>query len=345
MKMMLLALGCALMLASVAGATDYTFSNGYYWKGGQAFTRSLVSSYDARGCLVNTYQYTPYVAATTTTNITNVTHETPDWRNKLLEIADYQKKAEAKLRQSALEHQEYLEALKALGLNGPRGSVSTTTTVDSYGYSQRPTGQGATVYGYNEIADVYANTDLGEIYNTAMRLAEASNRYGADATNGAFKLVDQLGDRASGLLSQQLAIAEINAKTNGVVTASRALGDVFRAESRLRIEKRVEGPAPPNQTPSPPPPGGSPILDEPSAKATSNQAFDNLVGLVNTKCVSCHGGKTTEAGLSLVDLGKVDQQTAKKILARITHPNPEKRMPPGKPLDQDEIRLFYSATQ
>ena len=335
-----MALGCALLLAllvSVASATDYTFSNGYWWKDGQSFTRSVVQSYDARGCLVNSYKYSLYTAPAP--SVATVTHETPGWRAKLLEIAEYREKSEAKLRQTALEHQEYLQALKALGLNGGQHST-VTQTIDAYGYSQRPTQQGATVYGYNEIADVYANTDLGEIYNTAMRLAEASNRYGADATNGAFRLVDQLGDRASGLLSQQLAIAEINAKTAGITTAARAFGDAIKAESRIHIENRVQQPV----TPNPPPPGGSPILDEPQAKA-NDEAFGNLTHLVNAKCVSCHGGKTTEAGLSLVDLGKVDQATAEKILKRITHENPEKRMPPGKTLAPSEIGMFFKATQ
>lgn len=328
---------CLLLDAVLVFGSEYTFANGYYWSGGKAFTRSTVASYDARGCLVHSYQYTPYVSPTL--NVTNVTHETPNWRAKLLEIAEYREKSEAKLRASQVEHQEYMDALKALGLKG--GASYTTTSVDAYGYSQRTAPQGATVFGYNEIADVYGNVDLGDLYQSAIRLAESSNRYGAEATSGTQKLIDNFGDRAQGLLSQQLAIAEIQAKTAGVTNAARALGDAIKAESRLHVEKRTAGPTP---TPSPPEPGGSPILDEPSAKGAANDSYGNLTALFNTKCVSCHGGKTTEAGLSLTDLGKIDPATVKKIRGRIVHMDPDKRMPPGKPLSQDEIDLIYDSS-
>ncbi len=322
---------CLLLDAAMIFASDYTFSNGWYWKGGQAFSRTAV--YDAHGCL--TYRYTPYVAPVT--NVTHITTETPNWRTKLIEVAELREKNAAKLKEAALEQQEYLQALKALGLNGP-STYTTTTTVDAYGYSQRTAPQGSTVFGYNEIADVYGNVDLGELYQSAIRLAEASQRSGDSATNGAFKLVDQFGDRAQDLLSQQLAIAEINAKTTGVTNAARALGDAIKAEGRIRVEKKVEGPA------SAPPASGSPILDEPTAKA-ADAAYDKLGALVQNKCVSCHGGKTTEAGLNLLDLGKLDDATVDKIFARITHADPEKRMPPGKPLTRAEISLFYQAAQ
>jgi mono/diheme cytochrome c family protein len=336
MKLWILTLAVKLLLfASSLSASDYTFSNGYYWSAGKAYTRSTVTSYDSRGCLVYSYQYTPYVAPVT--NVTNITHETPDWRTKLLEIAEQQKRSEAKLRQSAEDHAEYMQAIKALGLGSGSG-YATTQTIDAYGYSQRTAPQGATVFGYNEIADVYGNVDLGELYQSAIRLAEGSNRYGSEATSGAMKLVDQFGDRAQGLLSQQLAIAEINSKTAGVTNAARALGDAIKAESRLHIEKRTEGPAPPR-----PPSSGSPILDQPTAKA--NASFDGLTALVTAKCVSCHGGKTTEAGLNLTDLGKLDEAAVAKILARITSANPEKRMPPGKPLEPEELRLFFDTSK
>jgi mono/diheme cytochrome c family protein len=330
-----LALKLILLLASAASASDYTFSNGYWWKDGQAFTRSLVQTYDARGCIVNSYKYSLYSAPAP--SVLNVTHETPNWRAKLLEIAEYREKSEAKLRASAIEHQEYMDALKALGLKGSHGGY-TTTSIDAYGYSQRTAPQGATVFGYNEIADVYGNVDLGELYQSAIRLAESSNRYGAEATNGTQKLIDNFGDRAQGLLSQQLAIAEINAKTAGVTNAARALGDAIKAESRLHVEKRTVGPQSP---PAPPQPSSSPILDEPTAKDSLN----DLASLVQVKCFSCHGGKTTEAGLNLGDLTKLDEPAVAKILARITSANPEKRMPPGKPLSTEELRLFFEASK
>jgi mono/diheme cytochrome c family protein len=326
-----------MLAAGILQASEYTFSNGWWWKDGHAFSRSAVQTLDARGCLVTSYRYAPYVAPAAA-----VTPETADWRSKLLEIAEAQKRSEAKLRQSAIEHQEYMEALKALGLNGSQTGYTTTQSLDAYGYSQRTAPQGATVFGYNEIADVYGNVDLGELYQSAIRLAEGSNRYGSEATNGAMKLVDQFGDRAQGLLSQQLAIAEINAKTAGVTNAARALGDAIKAESRLHIEKRTEGPGPPKPTPHH---GGSPILDEPNAKAAANESYDNLTALVNSKCVSCHGGKTNEAGLNLTDLGKLDDSAVAKILARVTSANSEKRMPPGKPLETEELRLFFEASK
>lgn len=326
---------CVLLNAVLLFGSDYSFSNGYYWKDGQAFTRSIVQSYDSRGCLINTYKYSLYSAPAP--SVLHVTHETPNWRAKLLEIAEYREKSEAKLKASQLEHQEYMDALRALGLKG-NSSYTTTTTVDAYGYSQRAAPQGATVYGYNEISDIYGNVDLGDLYQSAIRLAEASQRSGDSATNGAFRLVDQFGDRAQGLLSQQLAIAETNAKANGVTNAARALGDALQAQSRIHVEKRTETP-----TPAPPQPGGSPVLDQPSAKA--DDTFNRVTALVQTKCASCHGGKTTEAGLNLTDLGKVDEATVDKILKRITNPNPEKSMPPGKPLTRAEISLFFQAAQ
>lgn len=330
---LMLALKILLLFAGSVSASEYLFSNGYWWKDGQAFTRSIVQSYDSRGCLINSYKYTLYSSAP---NVAHVTPETPNWRAKLLEIAEQREKSEAKLRQSAIEHQEYLQALKALGLNGSHGGYTTATTIDAYGYSQRTAPQGTTVFGYNEIADVYGNVDLGDLYQSAIRLAESSNRYGAEATNGTQKLIDNFGDRAQGLLSQQLAIAEINAKTAGVTNAARALGDAIKAESRLHLEKRTEGPAP-----LPPREGGSPILDEPTAK----QSLDSLASLVQVKCFACHGGKTTEAGLNLGDLTKLDDAAVNKILSRVTSANPEKRMPPGKPLEPEELRLFFDASK
>ena len=103
---------------------NYTYRDGYWWSNGVAFTRTRQAYYttgycSSRRCSTRSlayrwvYRRSSYQPAV---QPQYVTPKTEGWRTKLLEIAATRDRYEASTRASANEHNEFIEAVEALGL-------------------------------------------------------------------------------------------------------------------------------------------------------------------------------------------------------------------------------------
>ena len=329
-------------------AEGYTYRDGYWWLNGQAYTRTRVQEpyyYWHRGCQYTSYRwvwsYTP-VSGVTTTTVINPSED--GWRGKLLDIAKQRDQYEGRLRSSAVEHNEFVESVKLLGMEGnfrwngygyemsyaqyPGAAIAAAQQA----YSQFPTPQGNSVYGYRELADVYGNVDLGALYNQTMRLREQSYGNESKATSEMHALVNDLGENLA-------KIKEIEAKGQAAAAALSASAAKDRATvlkefwSTYDSRTKSGGVGPPPAAPQAPQ----------AAQAGSLQA------IVQQKCVACHNSEKKNGGLDLSNLAAVNTAQTNKILERIIHPDPTKRMPiredlsPGEPLSKNEVAAFFVA--
>ena len=331
----------SLFLAASSARAEYVFSNGYWWSGGAAYTRSSVVAYDHRGCKYYRYQYAK-------ANV--ISSQTEGWRAKLLELKANREKWQAGIQASANEHNEFIEALRELGLDGNyyQTSIGVAAIDRSHpyaiqggysgqAYTQLAAPQGATLYGYVPssftVADVYGNVDLGGLYNAAIRLASDSNSYGSKATSGAMTLVDQLGDRAASLMDRAIAVEETRAKAAGIAQVSQSLSQAIKAEARAYVATAHGGSG------QPPEPDGE------KQAAIQNGTLSTIADVLTYRCVRCHkpGGKAEQFDLSNLDA--IGPEDAANVLARVTTNDPAKRMPPepDKPLSLHELRVVFAA--
>lgn len=207
----------------------------------------------------------------------------------------------------------------------PSYSTSTTDNSVSYTYNlqygQLPAAQGSTLYGYSQ-ANTYANYDLGVDHLISQRLV-------ADASAIQSKVL--AGQQVAAASAAE--IAKLQIKGQIITSALNALADTSTAaqtEATFKQEISVAG-------------GASASV---GAGISSDALLERTVGIVNAKCISCHGATRQAGDLDLRDLSHVD---GAKILARVTNPDPTKRMPlgagdtPGVPLGVGELSVLFQA--
>ena len=197
-------------------------------------------------------------------------------------------------------------------------TASTTNNDNSISYTynisyEQPTAaQGSTLYG---IASTYATTDLGSLFHAASRLAGDASALAAQANAGALSIGSDVA-----------RVAEIQAQGQA---AAAALAAAKPAPSSV-IGRQYN------------------VTNESRASVAASPAGTDLSSIITSKCVGCHNPAKAAGGLDLTDLGKVDSE---KVLARITHVDPSKRMPlaegggPGQPLSVAELRAFFGAAR
>ena len=341
---------------------NYTYRDGYWWSNGVACTRTRQAYYttgycSSRRCSTRSlayrwvYRRSSYQPAV---QPQYVTPKTEGWRTKLLEIAATRDRYEASTRASANEHNEFIEAVEALGLTSNftwRGYGNAPNMAQGYGYSSQQYGnsgysqpvaqQGSTITGYNEyVADIYGNLDLQALYEQALRNRSSAREMESQAASETHQLLDGLGERAG-------AVAEIQAQSQALSSAMRELRgmlDSMRPQSRARIEKR-------EYEVSPTGPATDQTNAQPSA-GTRNSVGAALQGLFDRKCTSCHspGKAATEmSGIDLSDFTKLTTNDVERIIASVETNDPAKRMPraadggAAPPLTAFERRLIIYA--
>lgn len=348
-------------------ASGYTYQDGYWWYGDQAYRRVKYSEpYYYYSCGTrctgyrSAYKYEPVYlqkekVVVTKEDLANGSED--GWRGKLLEIAGNRDKWEAKARQSAQEHNEFLESVKFLGMQGnfhwngygyEMSYAQNPYAYEGYGqkevfqqYGQFPAAQGQTVYGYNEIADIYANVDLGQLYDSVLRLREQSYGYESKATSETHALV---GD----LASKMAEIKEIEAKGRAASAALKA----SEAKDRTTLLREFWSAYPSAS--------GTTSTTTRRSQSTSSVTVGGMAGgggqalalverVVANKCISCHTSGGAQGGLNLDDLTALTPEQSTKILDRIVSPDENARMPlaqdrsPGEPLSREEIAAFFFA--
>jgi len=331
---------------AVSGA--YTYKNGYWWSGSQAYTRTKQAYYStgycsSRRCSTRTLNYRYVYQRANVQQQTYLTSKTEGWRTKLLEIAANRDKYEASTRASSHEHNEFIEAVEALGLTGNftwRNYGNAPNMAQGYGpqsqvsqqYSQPVAQQGSTITGYNEyVADIYGNLDLQALYEQAFRNRSSARDLESQASTETHQLLDGLGQRAG-------AVAEIQAQSQALSAAMRELKGMLESmkpQPHARIEKRE-------------------YQTEPSAPSTDtrNSVGVALQALFDRKCTACHTpGKSgfEMGGLDLRDISTLTKADVQSIIASVEHTDPAKRMPRAAdggaalPLTAFEKRLIIYA--
>lgn len=233
----------------------YCASDGYWYRGGYPYTRSPYTYWE-RGCQYTWYKYQPVVA-----NYSN-------YRTIFAQISAQRSRDEGRIRISANEHNQFIQAAKELNIAIPWGAL-TPSLAPGYGYGHYnpvaaaqlghygASGNSLYGYSYSSVADVYGNTDANLLYQQAAALAKNSQDLGGQATSNFSSLVEQAGNNRA-------RVAEILAKGQ---TASVAL-QASNAQSSASVKVQVQG----------------------TGTQTGTQLPQQVSGLdiMRAKCAACH---------------------------------------------------------
>lgn len=296
MRQILIALLGIIGFLNVANASDYTFRDGLYWKGSQAYTRSIVTR---NGCRIYRYEKADYQDAVNGI-VKNLTPLNPDWRSefgKALAIREEGISFESAMRAAGFDYGDQQAAQQG------QAGIATQTTAYS----------GSSIYGYPTAT--YASqlhvtnpVDMNVLVN---RLANA----GDDSRQAAQQVVDGLQN----LASSGLAIAAIESQNRSLADNIRALGEAAERLKTSSVTQTV------TQSGT-----GVSVGTIPPAPQVGTVTKSSL-SIVETKCASCHQGDSPSGGISLdgspitsalasaaiasayLKSGKLDQRTADAI--------------------------------
>lgn len=356
------ALATLLVLSTPIPAADYYdgyvtpagftwhAGDGYWWKGGTAYTRQLVTKpgYYYCGYYYTGKQYWEYSAASYTPPATTIAY-TKDWKSQALKVAAQRD-----------DHNAYLQTLKVLGMGAPPdqgplppgGGRLLRGAYGNYPYALSGKGNslqlstygasGNTLYGYtlNSVKDFYGTTDLNTLYQQAARLTQNAQSLAGQGNADFSDLVRQAG-------TNQARVAEILAQAAAAERAlNAARGPAVSVQNQRSFTFEARPVAPPlPATPTPPAPVG-PLVPAPGSapvmpRAGAPQAA--LQVLMQSRCATCHSGTKLEGGFDVASWPKLDANARGKVIALLTTTDVSKRMPKGKPpLTLDEIKLFLT---
>ena len=365
-------LAALLLSAGVAGATyynGYVNADGYAYKDGLWYYDNVAYTQHATwhdGYYYNygygyayqpgyyTYTYSRYYAPQPT-----LSHKDPGWRAKLLDIAAARDKAEAAIRKDAHEQKYFLDAVKALGLEGnfhwdgygaapPGYNPAVSTSHGGYGNALQLGAHGAlgnTIYGYSSysIANLYGDVSLPQLYQQAARLTANAQDLAKQATGDFSGLVGKAADDRARAL-------EILAKAQAAKDVLQALeGKSARIEKKETVFKVMPGADNGGgggdvQQPTPAPPGGLSATAPPQPQQTSRAKLRDL--LIRQDCISCHQGAKAAGKLDLTNYAALDAATKRAVVARVVTEDETKRMPrtaaggPGRQYSAQEAALL-----
>lgn len=358
-----------------AGAADYydgyvdggyTYHNGYWWNGDHAYSRTWANRlvykptwhngyyYQSYPCYEGYWAYTYYPSAVRYVEkpvvkaVEKVSYKDPSWRQQLLDIAAARDKVEGELRKSALEHNEYLEAVNALGLTGnfrwngygdppawPQGyrgygAPTASLQLGSHGV------QGNTVYGYSTstVADLYGNTDLNALYQQSAKLTEQAQDAGTRAN-------DNFNARVEQATASKERVAEALARG----AAARAALEAAAGPPTARVETRTTGSG--STTTTSTGTGPAPAATPPAVLSiTAGDKLRVWQASSDARCVSCH--KDGKNGFNPATFPSMTADQKAAVTERLLSTDPGHRMPkgpngtPGKTLPADELRAWLS---
>lgn len=316
----------------------YTWRDGYWWKNGLAYRRETYKQWDGCRCWYWAYRYIAVpVVQQANGGYETLNANTEGWRDKLLDWAMKRDSYQSSAKRSALEHNEFLEALRALGLDQQQAMYdpryASAPSPYSMGYQQQQgyvpnAAQGDSAYGYN---GGYSYQKLTEAWGTPSNIDAWMQSYsrGVDKVNDAGR---------EGLQGMQQAImyeSEGRAKVAEYLAKAALLKAAETPSTTTREELRVYGDLQGQKA--------APLRVDPQAV---QKLAESLPELLATKCASCHGGAKISGKSELFptgfDVAKLEtysvQQRRRMINVCLTG-----EMPQGKPpLGVDELSLMYA---
>lgn len=328
-----------LMIVVVATpATDYVYRDGFYWYGGKAYTRALYQypGYWSYGVYYPGAYYYRYTEVPVAVKEKAVTYTDAGWRSKLLDLAAQRDKFEGEIRKGQHEQAYFLDAVRALGLqgnftwNGYGNAPPSLYGGSGYGYASY-SANASTKYGYsyNSLSQLYGDSDLNQLYQAANQLAQNAQRLGGEATSGFTALAGQEG-------ANRARVAEIIAKGQMAQQILQALesappavtkGFSFRFNERGVFEKTEVGVSP-------------------EVKEGLSEQFAQVA---RNRCASCHSGSTRKGGFDVFEYPTMTAEAKQRVWMRLVSDDQNAMMPrgldggPGKRLTPDEFRAFVLA--
>lgn len=323
------------LIATIHADDGYVFRNGYYYYGNeaQAYYRSLITvpgyySYGAYYPGYSYYKYYPYTPS-------NPVAPAPalDWRSRTLDIAKIQVQYNAKREAEILEQKNYLEAIKALGLQGIGHSQGYGTippyVVDGHYQSTYLSGYGAnasTVYGYNAYANANSNDFLAQLFQMANQQTINSQALTDKAQTGFQTLINQEG-------ANRAKVAEIMAKSQMVVAMLKSLEGPPSALTQGYSFKISQD-------------KGLQVDSGGVAADVKAKLAEQFKALVTAKCAECHSPTNKKGGFDVFTYTALSPDAKQIVWDRLTTQDPAKLMPrdkkggTGTRLTPEELRLF-----
>lgn len=332
---------------------NYTYRSGYWYFGSDysiPYTRVRYQNpgYWYNGCYVNGsfyYTYTRYYAPTPPPIAATITAKDSDWRTQLLKVAEQRDKYNGQIQKQALEHAQYMEAVKALGLSPPIPGTYVTGGYGGYGsgigipsgysisgnyYNYPLYGVNANTqygYSYNQIAKLYGDTDINQLFQMSAQLTASAQKLAGDANSQFSGIVSQEGNNKA-------RVAELLAK--GAIMAQML--QALQAPPPAKVEGlsfRIE-------------PGGKVTKDDAKVTASDKEKLRDMLGsLLAEKCSSCHYGKTIKSNFDIATYFEMSlEEKQKRVFPRIFTNDTKLMMPrnadggPGTPLTDSERQLF-----
>lgn len=324
-------------------AEGYTYGgDGYWYYANKAYGRTYVPGCYSCGRYSAPYysyyfshDYQPYVAPAAN-----------DYGNSevqaLIELAKARDKFEGLIRVGQFKHQQILDTIKALGLEG-NFRIQNYGPVAPYAYPAiQPAAygnlqlssagvNGPTIWGYssNSIRDVYG-PDVSLLYQAAARSTDQAQTFGAEAHRNLLALAD--GD-AKG----RERIAAILAKAQAAQEVLRAMEIGSRTETK-EFTFRV-GPDGNVQKIDPGQP--QPMAGQQNIRAIWEQSA--------SKCVMCHSGADKKGGFAVADYPAFSVEQRVRVISRLVKSAPaDKRMPrsdkgvAGEQMGDNEIAVWWA---
>lgn len=320
----------AVATAATALPSDYTFRDGYYWQGGQRYSRQLVSRPNGCGGYCQSYSYSLVPAEPAV-----VADDNDDYRSQIIELLRQELKSrseEESRYQEDLQFQQLLQQLQPLLRPSTTSSYSIDRNLGSAGYSirretvQRSTPivqQGSTLYGYgyqNSRGD--KEVDVGVVLGQSRDLASQAHTLAGNAVSDFNSLVNGEAERqgASKTERQRLEAAlQLLQAAKDPPAQTETQTTVTLSPSEESTTESVE------------------VQRSPTGVSRSQASV-----IVTARCVRCHGG---DHKLDLRDYDSLSWEDKSAVVSSVTTRDPARLMPRsgdnmGTRLPQAEIKVL-----
>jgi hypothetical protein len=357
----------------------YSYRDGLFYKGGKPYSREYYTYYKpvqySNGYGGYYYQNKEYYAWRYTPVVLEeykapATSYAPGWQDKLLGIAANRDKVEGNLRTAALDHNAYLAAVRALGLEGNFKWLGYgTPPAYPYAAPHAPyaapyaAAQGNTLYGYtfSAVKDLYGDSNLNVLWQQAARHTTNAQTLAGQAQGDFSDLVSKEGGnraRVAEILAQgQAAVQALQAAKPQATQHTEQRTFSFRLEQGTNGQSTLVPVQPPAQpdvgADAQPQPGYQPPTAQPgqAPRAPGTQAppmpRDNdeaFRALLTNRCAQCHGDREPKGAFRVSAYATLSPGDKMGVWRRIMAKD-SKRMPPpdaGPALTQEEVRMFLT---
>lgn len=343
--MMLLCAGAGASAASGYYADGfqedgYTYRAGYWWSGDQPYTRARIDYYEPYTYSYCGRYYTQqkaywYWKYSKAYDASTVSPKDPDFRTKLLEIAKQRDRIEGEIRKSAAQHNEFLEAVQVLGLQGNfewkgYGTAPLYASPQRAAYGQSlQYGQfgnnASTIFGYSQLTEAYNTLDPNILFQQSASLTKGAQSLAGQA-NSEFNTSLDKAIRAQGRAAEIVA--------QGIASERALIAARAAPQSSTTTTVTQPGPVAPPEPVLPPDQEAPPVMPKVVGGRVPFPAAAD--------CMACHSGAKVEGRFDVTTWWGLPEARRRVIIrdrlltddmAKLMPRKPDggaHRLPPGK---------------